>query len=162
RTRRLRRGPPPRRAYHPCPATCSPRQHPLDGRRGLGDRPRLPRGTARHRLTLSRRPERASLARARGQALPLAPRRSRQKRHAPAQPRQPRCTASLARRLRSYDRPTRPHARPLASRRQGGRDVMTSDFLSAFTMSAEPFSKEVEDADLWMPPSKQEALDELL
>lgn len=39
---------------------------------------------------------------------------------------------------------------------------MTPDFLSAFTLSAEPFSKEVEDADLWMPPSKQATLDELL
>jgi general secretion pathway protein A len=39
---------------------------------------------------------------------------------------------------------------------------MSTDIVSAFTMSAEPFSKEVEDGDLWMPPSKQATLDELL
>jgi type II secretory pathway predicted ATPase ExeA len=39
---------------------------------------------------------------------------------------------------------------------------VNGDFLSPFTLSAEPFSKEIEDRDLWMPPSKQATLDELL
>jgi type II secretory pathway predicted ATPase ExeA len=39
---------------------------------------------------------------------------------------------------------------------------MTIDYPVTFTMSAEPFDKEVEDGDLWMPPSKQSVLDELL
>lgn len=39
---------------------------------------------------------------------------------------------------------------------------MSTDYLSTFALSAEPFSKEVEDAHLWMPPSKQNTLDELL
>jgi len=37
-----------------------------------------------------------------------------------------------------------------------------ADFLSTFALSADPFSKEVEDSDLWLPPSKQASLDELV
>jgi general secretion pathway protein A len=39
---------------------------------------------------------------------------------------------------------------------------MTSDVLAHFGLSAEPFSKEIDDADLWLPPSKQGVLDELV
>ena len=39
---------------------------------------------------------------------------------------------------------------------------MITDFLSTFSLSAEPFSKEIDDADLWMPPSKRATLDELV
>ncbi len=38
---------------------------------------------------------------------------------------------------------------------------MSADVLTHFGLSAEPFSKEVDDADLWLPPSKQLVLDEL-
>lgn len=34
--------------------------------------------------------------------------------------------------------------------------------LDHFALSCEPFSKEVDDADLWIPPSKQALLDELI
>lgn len=39
---------------------------------------------------------------------------------------------------------------------------MSADFLSTFGLSADPFSKEIDDADLWLPPSKQGVLDELV
>lgn len=39
---------------------------------------------------------------------------------------------------------------------------MSADFLSAYSLSAEPFSKEIDDADLWLPPSKQTVLDDLV
>ncbi len=39
---------------------------------------------------------------------------------------------------------------------------MNADTLSLFGLSAEPFTKEIDDADLWLPPSKQALLDELL
>ena len=39
---------------------------------------------------------------------------------------------------------------------------MSPDALSAFGLSAEPFSKEIDDADLWLPPSKQALVDELV
>lgn len=34
--------------------------------------------------------------------------------------------------------------------------------LDAFGLSAEPFSKEIEDRDLWLPPSKRSLVDELV
>ena len=36
------------------------------------------------------------------------------------------------------------------------------DLCTAFALTAEPFSKEINDADLWLPPSKQAVLDELV
>jgi len=39
---------------------------------------------------------------------------------------------------------------------------MSPETLSLFGLSAEPFSKEIEDADLWLPPSKQALIDELV
>jgi general secretion pathway protein A len=36
------------------------------------------------------------------------------------------------------------------------------DILTHFALSADPFSKEVDDADLWLPPSKQALLDDLV
>ena len=39
---------------------------------------------------------------------------------------------------------------------------MSPETLSLFGLSAEPFSKEIDDADLWLPPSKQVLLDELV
>ena len=39
---------------------------------------------------------------------------------------------------------------------------MSPETLSVFGLSAEPFSKEIDDADLWLPPSKQDLLDELV
>ena len=38
---------------------------------------------------------------------------------------------------------------------------MSADLCEAFNFTAEPFSKEVADTDLWLPPSKQSVLDEL-
>lgn len=38
---------------------------------------------------------------------------------------------------------------------------MSADLCAAFSFSAEPFSKEIVDTDLWLPPSKQSVLDEL-
>lgn len=38
---------------------------------------------------------------------------------------------------------------------------MSLDFLSHFGLSAEPFSKDIGDADLWMPPSKQSLVEDL-
>ena len=38
---------------------------------------------------------------------------------------------------------------------------MSADLCAAFGFSADPFSKEVADGDLWLPPSKQTVLDEL-
>lgn len=38
---------------------------------------------------------------------------------------------------------------------------MSLDVLAHFGLGAEPFSKEIDDADLWLPPSKQAVLDEL-
>ena len=37
-----------------------------------------------------------------------------------------------------------------------------SSYLTAFGLSEPPFSKEIPDADLWLPPSKQSAVDSLL
>lgn len=39
---------------------------------------------------------------------------------------------------------------------------MSADVFAAFGLSAEPFSKEVEDAELWLPPSKQAVLDDFV
>jgi type II secretory pathway predicted ATPase ExeA len=39
---------------------------------------------------------------------------------------------------------------------------MSPETLSLFGLSADPFSKEIDDADLWLPPSKQGLLDELV
>lgn len=38
---------------------------------------------------------------------------------------------------------------------------MSLDHLSHFGLSAEPFSKDIADADLWMPPSKQSLVEDL-
>lgn len=38
---------------------------------------------------------------------------------------------------------------------------MSPDLLGTFGLSAEPFSKEIDDHELWLPPSKQGVLDEL-
>lgn len=38
---------------------------------------------------------------------------------------------------------------------------MSLDYLSHFGLSAEPFSKDIGDADLWMPPSKQSLVEDL-
>lgn len=38
---------------------------------------------------------------------------------------------------------------------------MSPDLLGSFGLSAEPFSKEIDDHELWLPPSKQGVLDEL-
>jgi general secretion pathway protein A len=35
-------------------------------------------------------------------------------------------------------------------------------YLAHFGFSAEPFSKEIEDAELWLPPSKQDLVDDLV
>ncbi len=34
--------------------------------------------------------------------------------------------------------------------------------LDHFGLSAEPFTKEIDDAHLWLPPSKRDLLDELV
>ena len=39
---------------------------------------------------------------------------------------------------------------------------MSPEILSVFGLSAEPFTKEIDDADLWLPPSKQALVDELV
>jgi general secretion pathway protein A len=39
---------------------------------------------------------------------------------------------------------------------------MSPETLSLFGLSADPFSKEIDDADLWLPPSKQALVDELV
>jgi general secretion pathway protein A len=39
---------------------------------------------------------------------------------------------------------------------------MSADASACFGFSADPFSKEVEDTDLWLPPSKQGVLDDLV
>jgi len=39
---------------------------------------------------------------------------------------------------------------------------MSTDALGLFGLSAEPFSKEIDDADLWLPPSKRALLDDLV
>lgn len=39
---------------------------------------------------------------------------------------------------------------------------MSPETLSVFGLSAEPFTKEIDDADLWLPPSKQSLIDELV
>ncbi|HEY8019873.1 MAG TPA: AAA family ATPase [Thermoanaerobaculia bacterium] len=38
---------------------------------------------------------------------------------------------------------------------------MSESFVRFFTMSEAPFSKEVSDGDLWLPPSKQEVVEEV-
>ena len=38
---------------------------------------------------------------------------------------------------------------------------MSADLCAAFSFTADPFSKEIADTDLWLPPSKQSVLDEL-
>jgi type II secretory pathway predicted ATPase ExeA len=38
---------------------------------------------------------------------------------------------------------------------------MSLDYLSHFGLTAEPFSKSVDDADLWMPPSKQALVEDV-
>jgi type II secretory pathway predicted ATPase ExeA len=39
---------------------------------------------------------------------------------------------------------------------------MSPEILSVFGLSAEPFTKEIDDADLWLPPSKQVLVDDLV
>ncbi len=39
---------------------------------------------------------------------------------------------------------------------------MTETYLAAFGLKNEPFTKEIPDADLWLSPSKQETLDDLV
>jgi general secretion pathway protein A len=39
---------------------------------------------------------------------------------------------------------------------------MILDYLAAFNLSAEPFTKELPDSELWLPPSKQTLRDEIL
>ena len=39
---------------------------------------------------------------------------------------------------------------------------MSESFLRFFALDASPFSKEIADSDLWLPPSKQALLDELV
>jgi type II secretory pathway predicted ATPase ExeA len=39
---------------------------------------------------------------------------------------------------------------------------VSAEIFSVFGLSVEPFSKEIDDADLWLPPSKQALLDELV
>ena len=39
---------------------------------------------------------------------------------------------------------------------------MSPETLATFGLSTEPFTKEIDDADLWLPPSKQSLLDELV
>lgn len=39
---------------------------------------------------------------------------------------------------------------------------MSTDICSHFGLNAEPFSKEIADAELWLPPSKQALLDDLI
>lgn len=39
---------------------------------------------------------------------------------------------------------------------------MNPETLSVFGLSAEPFTKEIDDADLWLPPSKRDLLDDLV
>jgi len=39
---------------------------------------------------------------------------------------------------------------------------MSPDALAVFGLSCEPFSKEIDDADLWLPPSKRALLDDLV
>jgi type II secretory pathway predicted ATPase ExeA len=39
---------------------------------------------------------------------------------------------------------------------------VSAEIFAVFGLSAEPFSKEIDDADLWLPPSKQALLDELV
>ena len=38
---------------------------------------------------------------------------------------------------------------------------MTESFVRFFTLSEAPFSKEIQDCDLWLPPSKKELVDEV-
>jgi general secretion pathway protein A len=38
---------------------------------------------------------------------------------------------------------------------------VSESFVRFFTMSEAPFSKEISDADLWLPPSKQEVVEEV-
>jgi general secretion pathway protein A len=35
----------------------------------------------------------------------------------------------------------------------------TPAYVSAFALKAEPFSKEIDDAELWLPSSKQDLVD---
>jgi len=39
---------------------------------------------------------------------------------------------------------------------------MSADVCAAFGLASDPFSKEIDDADLWLPPSKQGVLDDLV
>jgi type II secretory pathway predicted ATPase ExeA len=39
---------------------------------------------------------------------------------------------------------------------------MTPETLAVFGLSSDPFSKEIDDADLWLPPSKRDLLDDLV
>ncbi|MBV9918940.1 MAG: AAA family ATPase [Solirubrobacterales bacterium] len=39
---------------------------------------------------------------------------------------------------------------------------MTPEALATYGLSAEPFTKEIDDADLWLPPSKRALVDELV
>ncbi|MCP5090517.1 MAG: AAA family ATPase [Gammaproteobacteria bacterium] len=39
---------------------------------------------------------------------------------------------------------------------------MTAKYLSHFGLKVAPFSKEIADTDLWLPPSKQQAVDEII
>ena len=72
--------------------------------------------------------------------------------------------AHYRRRLRSAQGPPRSSHRPRASspHQRRGDLLMSAAYLADFDLRQAPFSKEISDADLWLPPSKQTLVEELV
>src|SRR5262249_25679496 len=118
--------------------------------------------TDRHRGPLLLDPGRAALGRARRQAPRPAPARPGQKLSAtaPARRRPGRSQARASCGLRPCPAAARrpPWRRP---ERPGRCSMTTEPFVRTFGLTDLPFSKEIPDSELWLPPSKQALVDEL-
>jgi hypothetical protein len=70
----------------------------------------------------------------------------------PAPPRRRDTAAHRA--FRPARRVARPRRRPTAAPPPRGEMIMTAPYLTALGLKEPPFSKEIPDADLWLPASK--------
>ena len=153
--RRLRRGTSSARRSPCTTAVASAATRRLDGRRRLGDSTWASSPAASSPSPLPRR-ARASRPRVEHEGQRLPPRTASTPSPMPAaRARRLPSTPHTESRV-SFDPPgalldadARPRSAPT-----GGRP-MTPELLSLFGLSAEPFSKEIDDADLWLPPTKQ-------
>src|SRR5690606_20233130 len=133
---------------------------------GLGARGWLARRPqADHRAQL-RGPAAAAVDRARGQAARAAAGRSDRQRSPSSRADQAHAHGHRRRRLRPQSRARRADARPPAAWRWAMSKPTPASrqtqWQRHFGLNASPFSKDVDDDNLWMPSSKQALVDELV